>query len=234
LEPHAQATVLERDGILRIRLDQGALSADVVPSREPERFVVEAAGLRVAVHGTRFRVELRKDRSILRVTEGVVSVSSLTQAGSKPVLFRAPAREEFTLAGYVLKSAPAAPATRGGTKRWATQPQAPARASSDATAPAPLQTSPLTIGEVEAGVASIVAAVSDCFRAHTKEPSHTKISARTSLTLEVALDGSVSSVSFDPPLSPAVQVCSDEKVQAVHFAESSDGARVTRLLELNR
>ena len=57
LEPNSAAHVEAVGDVVAIALDRGALSAHVVKSPRPESFVVRVERTRVAVHGTRFRVE---------------------------------------------------------------------------------------------------------------------------------------------------------------------------------
>jgi hypothetical protein len=80
----------------------------------------------------------------------------------------------------------------------------------------------------------VIEAVSGCFRENTEPTSNVKVSVRTSVTLEVTPEGTISTVNFEPPLSPSMQVCSEERIQSVRFASSAEGASVTRLLELSR
>jgi hypothetical protein len=92
----------------------------------------------------------------------------------------------------------------------------------------------LTIGEAEAGVETVVEAVSLCFNENTEGSHNVRVSARTELTLEVSAEGVVTEVSFAPPLSPAVQSCGQREALATHFAPSLEGATLTRVLELSR
>lgn len=63
-------------GVLCVELEHGALSAVVTPSRA-ESFIVRARGTEVAVHGTRFRVEMDERRVVVSVSEGEVEVRPL-------------------------------------------------------------------------------------------------------------------------------------------------------------
>lgn len=65
-------------GVLCVELERGSLSAAVMPSRA-ESFMVRARGTEVAVHGTRFRVELEGERVIVSVSEGEVEVRPLAR-----------------------------------------------------------------------------------------------------------------------------------------------------------
>ena len=256
LAANASASVEEHDRVVRIRLVSGSLRAEVVPTPEKERFVVEAAGTRVAVHGTVFRVAISDDRNLVDVEEGVVAVTPLDATQAQSVLLRAPSHAEFALSGLPLdqpravaakQSTPPVQTSRPG-RRWATitapavsapvesaevTPAEPALplASDREAAPLPQR---LNIGEVEEGVSSVVQAITTCFRESTPDSHTLKVTAQSSVTLSVAPDGSIEQVSFDPPLSPSVQSCTEHALTEVRFAPSLEGASVTRILELTR
>jgi hypothetical protein len=250
LAPGSSARVLASNEVVRIRLLSGRLRAEVVPTNEPERFVVEAADTRVAVHGTVFTVELRTDRTVVQVEQGVVAVGPLTHSSKRSALLYANDRRDFSLNGVPLSSDTAAATARRAARRHAglrapvptampsnssEQPVAPLpeAAASETPAPQPVP-SVLTIGEVEAGVGALVDGVSRCFQENTTDSGSVRVMARTSVTLEIAPDGTVTAALFSPPLSPAVQDCSSEEAYALHFPPSLEGASVTRVLELSR
>ena len=87
---------------------------------------------------------------------------------------------------------------------------------------------------MEEGVSSVVQAITTCFRESTPDSHTLKVTAQSSVTLSVAPDGSIEQVSFDPPLSPSVQSCTEHALTEVRFAPSLEGASVTRILELTR
>lgn len=257
LAANATARVEEHDHVVRIRLLAGSLRAEVVPTLEKERFVVEAAGTRVAVHGTVFRVAISEDRNLVDVEEGVVAVTPLDANQPQSVILRAPSHAEFALSGVPLQSRAvaqkqsAAPiqTTRPG-RRWTPSTPAPVSASAPiesaeaiAAQPAPPLASDrepaplpqrLNIGEVEEGVAPVVEAITACFRESTPNSHTLKVTAQSAVTLSVAPDGSIEQVSFDPPLSPSVQGCTEHALTELRFAPSLEGASVTRVLELTR
>lgn len=113
------------DGVLCVELEHGALSAVVSPSRA-ESFMVRARGTEVAVHGTRFRVEMDERRVVVSVTEGVVEVRPLER--STRARLTAGMRAAF-VSGVPEADALVAPAL--------TAPAAPER-SSDPAAPVPV------------------------------------------------------------------------------------------------
>jgi ferric-dicitrate binding protein FerR (iron transport regulator) len=239
LEPNGRASVVDHDGVITVHLLAGAIRAEVVPSSEPERFVVEAAATRVAVHGTVFRVELLADRNVVDVEQGVVAVGPSVRPAQPTALLRAPAHAEFTPAGETRTPVIPALAQRGRPS------SAPAPRRNDpavATEEAPLETPPeaaslpsaLTIGEVEAGISPLVAAIARCFEDNTESSSNLRVTAQTGLTLDVDPDGTVIAVGLAPPLSPNAQSCSERAAYQTRFAPSEHGARITRVLELSR
>ncbi len=72
-----------------------------------------------------------------------------------------------------------------------------------------------------------------CFHDRTRSTG-IHVSASTGLTLSVAGDGTIQSVTFAPPLAPAVEDCAVSGLRALTFAHSVEGVTFTRLLELNR
>lgn len=240
LERHSKAVVLDHGPVVRIRLDAGSLRASVVPTAERERFVVEAADVRVAVHGTVFRVELKKGQSTVSVQEGVVAVGPRRPGVAATSLLRAPASAEFALDGTALERptaelvpalpppAPAARPARPSTHSLPQQPSAPSAQD------APLLPRELTLEEVEEGLTPLVAITMRCFEQHTPSAGNLTIRVRTSMVVDVEPHGEVSSLRFEPPLSPAVQECALSEARLVAFAEASDGTRLTRVLELSR
>jgi len=256
LEPHATAFVSNAGEFLTVQLESGALSAAVVPNTKPETFAVEAGGTRVAVHGTAFRVERAGDRVLVQVSEGTVAVEP-TQTHSEPsFLLRRDSRGSFALDGrtgsvegnasvVVGDAAPRshrqialaqratrpakaipAPAPAGGAAPAAAAPIVAAQA----TQSLPLQPS---ISDIESGVSSAIDLLNGCFRDQTHSAG-IRVSASTSMTLSVADDGSVQSVTFSPPLAPTVEDCAVVGLRTLAFAHSVEGVTFTRLLELTR
>ncbi|MBW2523419.1 MAG: FecR domain-containing protein, partial [Deltaproteobacteria bacterium] len=85
-------------------LERGSVSADVrpLPAHAPlvEALVVEAAGVRVAVHGTLFRVERGEREVTVEVTRGSVTVGPAGHRGlTTGHLLVGPARAAFSVDG---------------------------------------------------------------------------------------------------------------------------------------
>jgi hypothetical protein len=87
-----------------VTLERGAIRAEVVPRAASEglveAFAVEAAGTRVAVHGTLFTVAREADAVLVDVEHGAVAVGPTGHAGvTTGRLLVGPARASFSLDG---------------------------------------------------------------------------------------------------------------------------------------
>jgi hypothetical protein len=251
LEPHATALVSEAGEFLTVKLESGALSASVVPNPKPETFAVEVEGTRVAVHGTAFRVERAGERVEVEVSEGTVAVEASGTHSAPAFLLRRNSRGNFALDGHtgsVEGNASAVVADGGGQShrtvvkvsagahaRAAVPSVQPAKPEVSAEPTAQAQSLPVqpSISDIESGVSSALELMNRCFRAQTRTTGN-RVSASTALTLSVAGDGTIQSVTFAPPLAPAVEDCAVTGLRAVTFAHSVEGVTFTRLLELER
>lgn len=238
LAPSSSALLTAKGTRITVELERGSVLSEVVPSSEPETFVVEAAGARVAVHGTVFRVSLEADRLEVQVRAGVVAVGP---RGAAPAyLLEAPTNAVFSTDGLsgtinrrpanALPSRPSAP-PKG---------RARAAASTSAAASTPPKVARLelphepSINDIEAGIAQSFDVTSDCFRRHTPSPDGVEVTVRTALSLRIMPDGSATHAEFQPPLSPDAEACARAALAHVVFVPSEQGAKVTRLLELKR
>jgi hypothetical protein len=109
LAPHSAARVRTMgDGASGVghtlSLARGSIRAEVVP-RDPaeglvEAFAVEAAGTRVAVHGTAFSVAILDGRAVVDVEHGAVAVGPIGYRGATTGhLLVGPSRASFSLDG---------------------------------------------------------------------------------------------------------------------------------------
>ena len=263
LDPHATASVVDAAEFLTVRLEDGALSASVVPKPKPETFAVEVGGTRVAVHGTAFRVERVGDRIEVEVTEGTVAVEPIGTHSDPSFLLRRGSRGSFGLDGrtgsvegnasvvmrdsgpkshreiarsvaaspsHALATAtpPASSAMSAPSADGALNPQPPSAAQ-----PTPALPEQPSISDIEAGVSSAVELLNRCFRDKTQSTG-VSVSVSTGMTLSIAGDGTVQSVTFGPPLAPAVEDCGVAGLRNLTFAHSLEGATFTRILELKR
>lgn len=232
LEPGSRARVLASSPSIRVRLLSGSLRADVTPGPNLKRFLVEALETEILVHGTVFRVKLEQEKTLVSVDQGVVGVRSRRFPSAKVVLLKAPASALFSPDG--------APSVGPATPQRDQRPQ-PIRKplsapSSPQDLPIPSEAVPRepTIGEVEAGMTTVVQAVTRCFEEHTTQPGNGTIRVQTAVTLEIAPDGTVNVVRFAPPLSPSVQTCAERETRTGRFAPAGRPATITRVLELSR
>lgn len=232
----SSAVLSEKGERIGVRLERGSLLVKAVANPSAETFVVEAAGTRVAVHGTVFRVALEGGRVIVKVREGAVAVGPI---GAVPAFFlKAPAHGDFAADG---RSGSIDGRPLGETEERLAQPlrltPPPAPSASGRAAP-PAGTDELpaepSISDIEAGIARIVDVTSDCFSRNTKSAEGVQITVRTALSLQIVSSGGVSDVDFQPPLSPDVEQCAASSISEVTFSASKQGAKVTRMLELKR
>lgn len=260
LEPHATAFVTNAGEFLTLQLESGALSAKVVPNPKPETFAVEVAGTRVAVHGTAFRVERAGNQVLVAVSEGTVAVEPSGTRSEPSFLLRRDSRGSFALDGRTgsvegnasalvrdsraqshreirpAKLAAIAPAGKAqahsaNATHEVAAPSAPAVAVASQPAGAlPMQPS---ISDIESGVSSALELMNRCFRDQTRSTGN-RVSASTGLTLSVTGDGTIKSVTFAPPLAPAVEDCAVNGLRDLTFAHSVEGVTFTRVLELSR
>lgn len=237
LAPNSSARLLEKGERIALRLERGSVLSEVVPNPRPETFVVEAAGTRVAVHGTVFRVALEGGRVIVQVREGTVAVGPI---GAVPAFFlKAPAHGDFASDGRT-GSIDGRPL--GGTEQRRAEPSKvtasrPAHSGSGApTATADDVELPLepSISDIEAGFSRMVDVTTDCFGRNTVSAEGVQITVRTALSLRIEGSGRVADVDFQPPLAPEVEACAIGSISSVAFAPTQQGAKVTRMLELKR
>jgi hypothetical protein len=237
VDAHSSAVLAEKNEHITVRLERGSLLAAVVPTLKPESFVVEAAGARIAVHGTVFRVELEGERVIVQVREGTVAVGP---RGAVPTFFlKAPAHGDFAADGRS-GNIDGRPLGESAERRAEPLRLAPVRSAMpvpSSAAPAASSTElpgEPSISDIETGVARIVEVAADCFSRNTKSPEGVQITVRTALSLQITSAGGVADLDFQPPLSPDVEQCATGGISQVTFIASKQGAKVTRMLELKR
>jgi ferric-dicitrate binding protein FerR (iron transport regulator) len=247
LGPSSSALLAGRAERITVRLERGSVLSRVVPNPQPESFVVEAAGTRVAVHGTVFRVALEGGRVLVDVREGTVGVGPLGQAPA--FLLKAPAHGQFAAdgrSGSIDGRRVSASLERRGGLHKPTTPRSSASAVASESAPTatppPAPSTELevelpsepSINDIEVGVARIVDATSACFSRDAKSANGVQITVRTALSLKILDSGAVTDVDFQPPLSPDAEACAATSIAQILFAPSKRGTQVTRMLELKR
>ncbi len=222
LEPGGEARIADGGDHLTVALERGALFADVVPSARPEAFAVEIGGARVAVKGTSFRVVRAEDHVEVEVREGTVVVGPAhTRGATVGSELTAPARGRFGLDGMQVGHAAKALSPERGTSR--------SRGASSAGASSEPQARQR--GDRVAGAASaVVDAAQRCFVESTPLAEGTRITARGKVAITFDAAGTVASLRFDPPLSPAVRRCTDADVRGVTAGELGTELTVERQL----
>lgn len=238
LAPNSSALLASRDERITVHLERGSVLSEVVPNPKPETFVVEAAGARIAVHGTVFRVSLVGERVIVEVREGTVAVGPL---GGAPAFFlKAPAHGDFAVDGRT-GSIDGRPRGEHGGRHAEPLKPAPGRSATTelvGSVPPPIASAELpdepSINDIEAGIARIVDATSDCFSRNTQSADGVRITVRTAISLTIQSSGGIADLEFQPPLSPDAEECAAASISQVTFAASKQGTKVTRMLELKR
>jgi hypothetical protein len=267
LAPGSRGRVLSASGVLRIALERGSLDAEVLPSRgaaaqtqsPAASFIVEAQGIEVAVHGTRFRVTLSGERTEVAVSQGQVVVRPLGQqvgttlAAGMSAEFRAgvvdpasspvPATPTTSLPGSApvpgprpapLRPERAAPSAASAPAAVAEPRAAGASRNQPAPAPSSSRSGAPSAVSVESALRAITERVQDCFRRHTSGPSELGLELSTELAVSVEPSGELLQADFEPPLAPAVEACVAAELEQLRLARSPEGYRVEREIRLRR
>lgn len=235
-----------------LRLEEGAVEADVVPVAAGEAFAIDVGDMRVAVHGTHLRVAKNGSRATVDLTQGVVSIGSPPRRGSTyGALFIAPAHIEFSvepvmgdhgpeatqqgvrealdLGAIVNASLPAASVALGAGSAATAHPRPPV-----VIAPAgplrlvsPPDAASSAAPETADPEGALAAAVRAC-AANAIHPTNVSVTLESNLLLTVGDDGLVRMARFDPPLSPEIQTCASSAIYKAHFAHP--GAKTIPLI----
>ena len=238
VSPNSSAMLTGRGERITVRLEHGRVLSQVIPDPKPETFVVEAAGTRVAVHGTRFSVALSRGHVIVQVREGTVAVGPL---GSVPSFFLTAGMTGDFAADGRSGNIDGSAVREGKSRPAGPQKQAPARAMvpTATSALSPVASTELpsepSISDIETGIARVVDATTDCFARFTQPGANgVRITVHTTLSLNIVDSGAVAEVDFQPPLSPDTEECAAAGIAEVRFAASKQGTNVTRRLELKK
>lgn len=213
-----RAIVAESGSVITVRLVSGSIEAQVVPTSRPESFAVEIEGTRVAVHGTSFRVERLPEGVRVQVREGVVGVGPVAERG-RPAWMLAPGDSgKFALDGR-----------KGEVVRAS---QLPAGATAVPHKPSQRLPAEPSAAEQSKLLDQLSAAARGCFESNTSAEKQVRVQAETTLSATIAPDGSLRSIAFDPPLSPAVTGCTAGAVKALKATPTERGATISRSLLL--
>lgn len=233
LEAGSVAEVVRTGEIITIRLLAGSVSAEVVPSVRPETFVVEARDMRVAVHGTRFRVALGAEGVDVAVTEGRVMVGPREKPGTGKLLV-GPASEHFSPV-IAAEKPPAPPALPAPSLRASASAEAPKPVTPETpVAPVVPEVPEPSPGAVDTATLHAIELTSACFRQRTVAPKEPSPPVQTTLTLRGRPDGTISGVQFSPPLARQVELCVRDGLKSLHAPVSPKGIEVSRAITLGR
>jgi hypothetical protein len=215
LQPRSEAVVSQVGRFLTIRLESGSVSAKVVPQKVQESFAVEVDHARVAVHGTEFQVTRDPKHLGVVVKEGIVAVGPAATRGQTEGWLLTPGDTgHFAFdgrSGEVVRAVSVTPLEVAGDPRKPSVqlPDMPTRA------------------EVEKRLDSIEQATAVCFTKLTAQ-DEVRVSAQVRVIAEVAPNGQLRGVSFEPPLAPGVTQCAKSATAGLKFSQSLRGVRAER------
>ncbi|MCA9628919.1 MAG: FecR domain-containing protein [Myxococcales bacterium] len=215
LGPGGRARLVSTGRYLTVRLEQGVIDASVVPRHLPESFAIQAGETRIAVRGTQFRVDLQEQHAKVDVAHGTVVVGLAGEPGDTDGwVLRAPAAGEFSLDG----------AKRGANLEGNVD--APTVAAEPVVGPIeptsrPVGPRPTSDLSLDGALEQLSAASQTCFVKETPEVGGVRVSASTQLKLAVTAEGKLDWLSFEPPLSPAVESCVRARMAGVQVKPGS-------------
>jgi hypothetical protein len=233
LEPGSVAEVVRTGETVTLRLLAGSVAAEVVPSSRPETFVIEARDVRVAVHGTRFRVALPTDGVDVNVAEGRVMVGPREKPGTGRLLV-GPASEHFSPSVDAEKPAAVRAPSAPSIKASAPAPSVTAAPTSPLVAPPTPEVPEPSPGAVDSAALHAIELTSACFRQRSLASQAPGPAVQTTLTVRARPDGSISSVTFSPPLTRQVELCVKDGLKSLHGPVSPKGIEVSRAISLGR
>lgn len=241
LGPQGRARIGALGPYLTVVLESGWIEAEVVPSPRPESFAVEVGRTRVAVKGTRFRVEPSLDQVKVSVSRGIVVVGEAGHPGmTQGVVLRSPTHRVFDRTGQVISDDPTVDtaSTSSGSSALPQAQKLGAAGQSGASSSegagnsvVPLGTTPeahplhelVSARELAALGDRISAHLQECFRAHTVELEKVRVNAESTASFEVAPSGALARLSFVPPFAPPVETCVRAAVQSEKISASTRG-----------
>ncbi len=244
----ARARVKSAAESLVLALDEGAIEAQVVPVPSGEAFAVDVAAagklVRVAVHGTHLRVQRAGTKMIVDLTEGVVSIGVPPRTGlTYGTLVTAPAHVELDVEDleHTLRIDHSPSAVRAAIPlasheaMMAAAAKEPQKANS-AAQPSPASVNPAahpTVAIVEPAPApapttapkqsppreAIIEAVRGCALLKSS-PGAVRVTLTTKVKLNVAGDGTVKGLVFEPPLQGDIQFCAAQTIYQTKMDET--------------
>ncbi|MCC6648476.1 MAG: FecR domain-containing protein [Polyangiaceae bacterium] len=185
----ASADVDDTPERVTVRLRRGSVRVEVVPGHASERFVVVAAGARVAVHGTVFKVSLA-ERVRVDVERGVVAVGPVDRPATWTL--NAPSGGTFSR-----------DASSGEV--GALEPFSPSSVDAASSRPQPARSAPREVTLEPAALRERVRAVAQACFSRRMAGAAAEITFDTRATLTSTARGLT--LAFSPPLEPSVEQC---------------------------
>ncbi len=87
---------------------------------------------------------------------------------------------------------------------------------------------------LEKATSEVVKLAGACFKQRTATSDGVRVTAQTTVTFRTLPEGGVQSVSFEPPLSPWVQVCVTTGMSSIHTMGTRYGFQVSRTVAFER
>jgi ferric-dicitrate binding protein FerR (iron transport regulator) len=239
---------------LIVALEEGAIEAQVTPVPKGEAFAVDVRTgehlVRVAVHGTHFRVARQGSMVHVDLTEGVISIGTPPPSGmTHGHTLTAPAHVEFDVSSVnttwkeaqtVRSPVPLTPApnavSNDGIKTLPMIPHVPV-ADGTPSANTKKNTAPVfrpdetPKTEVRSSHEQVLSAVRECAFARLN-PTVVRVSVTSTLELHVGAHGEVESARFAPPLLPEIQSCAAATIYKMKL-EDSAGATLSIPVEFS-
>ncbi|MBX3182807.1 MAG: FecR domain-containing protein [Polyangiaceae bacterium] len=194
----ARARLVTAHPRVTLSLEQGSVSAVVVPGSAEERFVVVVGGTRVVARGTELRVTRGEGEVEVEVTRGVIAVGPAEPPNREAEwVLHAPASGVFSLDG-------ARSGTRLEGRVIAPTPPRPA--------PKPPPRAPTPKGvSAEQALTRVAQLTQACFAEHTPALGGVRVTAEATLHIAAGPDGRLT-WRATPPLAPAVTACVQGKL----------------------
>jgi hypothetical protein len=227
LAPKSSALVESTGDVITVALNEGSVSAHVVKSPRPESFVVRVEKTRIAVHGTRFRVDRLGTTVHVELAEGVIAVGPV---GGPEIELFAPSNATLSLDGLRLDTPPTSP--RPTARQGESSSAPPAKDAAKAgTAPAE-DVSPEEKAKEDAE-RTMTDGIRACLAVSAVSRGDLRVSVETRMAVHVLANGHVEQASFAPPLSPAVRRCADAVLARIVFPPSDDAFVIEQGLQLD-
>lgn len=243
LFPRSRARIAALSPSLTLELETGRIDADVVPSTRAESFAIETRTHRIAVHGTRFSVEVDANELTVQVSSGAVLVTTRDQTGPQTrSLLSAPQRlrlrlQEPAIVPSAIAPQPLTSAARNRPRPPPTnvQPSAPSLDQVAAAKDLPQQPTAL---ELETALDLARAAAARCFAqaqsGDAESQSDVRVRVETQLTLAIAPSGIVQDLSFMPPVPSEIADCTRRETREWSANPSRLGATASRAIILTK